>query len=244
MAKAATGLTRTPRADAQRIPSLPLLRTGAAQLGLSPRRSRRGLSLRIPGGRCTFRWGARKDPPKSTIPEVVLAAKCRVLRSVTGVRVVRLPRIPPWIPGCSKPDIGTRGVGVALFRSVEQWNAARRPIRAAHVLQPLLRGREYRATVCYTGAYAVARLSVQRAGIGKWRDAPHALNENSVRDLQRIVNLLSVPVLGADLIKTRDALYLVDINLTPSLGIHLATNRPRDMATHVLESIISLTRKQ
>lgn len=144
----------------------------------------------------------------------------------------------PWLPGCIKASRGSNGLGFRTFSDARGWAAAQRAyvrFRQPMVVQPLLSGAEYRISVTAAGDYAVAKL-VQRRGLrSQWDDCTAAADRRVLTDVRDLARLLDAPVVGADIIAGPTGYFLLDLNLGPSLSLHLATDQPRDLAPAVLD---------
>jgi hypothetical protein len=221
---------------------LALARAGTA-LGYRVRRRNDTLALCSGTDRFTLRWPPQGLFPKSSIPALIGIRG--PLRSC-ATRPLKGMKAPPWLPGCVKPDLGRGGEGFRAFSDPGSWERVRKASRpsAAFVVQPLLRGPEFRVSVCADGTYAVARLA-RRAGLRSlWRDQPRGVPANVVRRLRGLVSRLGCPGIGFDLIRSEGRYVLLDVNRGPSLAVHEATDRPRDLATPFLRCWIDLRRKR
>lgn len=204
--------------------------------------SSHGLDLRRGKQRISLPWPPRPVVAKLEIPALVGFAA----RGLTACPTLRLAgqAQPPWLPGCLKPDQGQGGEGFSPFRSARAFTALRQRRRGPWVVQPLLVGQEYRISVCADGTFAAAALIDRtggRSGEGPgdrslWRDATPRFSRPLLTALLAVVTRLSAPGLGFDLLRIGRRWVLLDINVNPSLAIHLATDHPRNLAPAFLRS--------
>lgn len=226
--------------DVAAATTLALLAVRARDLGVLRRSGPTFLEVTTAEGPARLQWRVRDFTPKSRIEalvhgsEAVLACPTIPYRGQTE---------PPFLPGCAKPDRGSSGRGFVAFRSAREWDRCRRALSRTMVLQPLLDGVEYRITVCHSGTYAAARLVGRRGRLTLWRDV-RSIREPLLEDLHRIVVTLGVPGLGFDVIRRGPRAYLIDVNAAPSLRIHLATDRPRDLVPAFLADWMALTSRR
>jgi hypothetical protein len=182
-----------------------------------------------------LRWPPGPLIPKSLVSE--LPAKLFRVSAVTTARV-RRRSLPPSFPVCVKPDIASNARGFRVLRSEATWRRflAGRP--RGYVVQPLLKGTEYRVTVCADGVFAAARMESRRGGLIKWRDVTGRFPLAVVSELQRLVRRLRLPGAGFDLIVAGRRCWLLDVNAHPSLAVHVATAGRRDIASAFLRNWI------
>lgn len=195
------------------------------------------LHLRDTTGReLTLVWPT-KLIPKTRIPRLLHSAV--VLRPVPTLRFVPSPE-PSFLPGCAKPDRSSRGEGFTSFRSREEWLRCSAKLDASYVVQPLLAGREYRVTVCHSGIFAAAELLARDGEPRRWRDDPRFPRE-IVAELIQLVQDLRRAGVGFDVILADDGVYVLDVNLFPSLAIHADGEPPRRIASAFLRDWIALS---
>lgn len=228
-----------------RASSLELLFSAAESEGLKPEIRGRWLHVRATSKLVRLTWGRRQDPVKSSVPRIVTRSGCIRLRSCPTRRVTQSVLEPPWLPAHVKPDRSTGARGARSVMTAAVWRRLHPRIIGfgeRYVVQPLLQGMEFRATLCADGTIAVAEL-ISRGPHGQlWRDAPTGISHHIVSDLHRILLQMNAPVAGFDVIKTDKNVQLIDVNLSPSLAIHLATNRPRDISHAALRALVVAAR--
>lgn len=208
-------------------PTLALLQRAARQLSLPitfGRNSPAGLR------RCV--WPTSTDPQKSAIPSIIRASRAQAVIPCPTVLLNKTSRLA-WLPGCVKPNVGTQGRGFRHYHTPAEFEHIR--AHAGHkqlVLQPLLCGFEFRATVFADGKFAVARLVDRDGAYALWKDVSTSFPPRVVDALARIVRHLNQCFIGFDLIQAGKKYYLIDINCGPSLYIHLATTPSYDLSHH------------
>jgi hypothetical protein len=177
-----------------------------------------GRSFQLAGTRSIrIDWPPRPDPRKSQLPSLVKDARCRIL-AACQTQLPDFDRDPPWLPCCLKPDYGTRGEGFRVVRSTRTWRIVRKQSPNSElVVQPLLKGAEYRATVLFDGTYDCSRLVGKTGNVREWLPASPSI---PLADLHKILRTLRVPGAGFDLIRRPARWYLLDCNLAPSLKMH------------------------
>jgi hypothetical protein len=185
----------------------------------------------------TLSWPPVPAVRKSAIPGLVDGAS-----TVRACPTLRLPPMgpAPWLPGCVKPDLGQEGEGFCPFVDAAGWEVARARAGADAVVQPLLAGTERRVTLCRDGTYAAARLLGREGRESRWADDTEAIGPEVLLPLDAILTHLQAPGAGFDLLEQADGHVLLDVNTNPALAIHLATERPRDLAPAFLAGWLDL----
>jgi hypothetical protein len=220
---------------------LSLILGAASARGWDVRRSVGKLVLRRGADRFECRWPAAPDPSKLHLPRLVAG-----LSSIGPCPTKLLPASPApalWLPGCVKPSRGTNGAGFRVFSSERQWSAiwkSQARDERTMVVQPFLGGQEYRVTVTRTGDFAVAALLGRRGRLTRWRDATRGFAPGVIEDVWRIGQRCASPVIGADVLVGDTGAVLIDVNLGPSIAIHLMTDRPRELAPAVLAAWLDM----
>lgn len=201
--------------------------------------ARRGstLCVRLNGAEHHLRWPPAQLIPKTSIPPLI--AGVTPLRACPTARFGADAEVP--LPGCLKPDRGQGGRGFIAFATRAEYERIRRRLTGRMVIQPLLSGTEYTATLCINGAFAVARLVARQGHRTLWRDATLRFPKAELQALLRVVRRLGVGGAGFDLMRTRAGLVVLDVNVVPALGVHRATERPRALARAYFESWIATT---
>lgn len=192
-----------------------------------------------------FRWPPAPDPSKLYLPR--LAARLSYIRPCPTKSLPAHPALPPWIPGCVKPSRGSNGVGFQVFSNQRQWAAIQKSqVRSGRttIVQPLLKGTEYRITVTRGGDYAIAQLLDRRGPLTKWTDRTASVRRELAEDVWRLGQQCASPVIGVDLIASEDGALLLDVNLGPAIGIHLVTEQPRDLAPSILDAWLGMKRAE
>lgn len=208
-------------------PSLRALRVAAVDAGLQVRTVRLGIAIRYEGRWRRLTW-PRKDVPKSALARLDIRPPLRLVATTLLSRTS--PNKAP-VPGCVKPIAGARGEGFRVYRTLARFRTLQRMLRIGHVVQPLLTGVEYRATICRNGSFAV--LAKEAA-----EDCTERFSRRVVRRLFEIVDSLGVPGAGFDVLLSNGHYHLLDVNLAPSLLIHRQVNPGRDLAPGYLWSAL------
>jgi hypothetical protein len=128
------------------------------------------------------------------------------------------------------------------YSSIAEWDRVRLTLDASYVVQPWLVGAEFRATVCASGVFAVARLVERRRGRSMWKDATTRFPRHVLANLNGITVGLGLPAIGFDIIRAGGKYHVLDVNVGPALAIHTHTERPRDLSDAYLDSWLSTPR--
>lgn len=187
----------------------------------------------FPPGRAPHLWPPPVQVRKSALP--LLLAHAVTLASVQTLRPGQACDLVP--PICVKRDLGSLGVG---FRRIDDAIAMREIIELPDedwVVQPFILGVEYRVSLCRNGAYAAAQLMERLGRASRWRDVSEEFPKSWLPDLHGILEMLEVPIIGADILLVGpDRAHVIDVNTAPDIAIHLATQSPRDLSSAIVES--------
>jgi hypothetical protein len=232
---------QTSRRLAAPAPSFSLILEAAVRAGLDV--SKAGKTLTIHEARRTveLHWPPGPLVPKTAIPP--LLGHRSLLRAAPSVAFSGQV-VPPFLPGCAKPDIGTRGESFQVFRTTPEWTRTRALLTEKFILQPLLSGEELRVTICRSRVFAAAKLISRRGNRARWADVSDVLEPTLLAALHRIVKKLRMPGIGFDLMRTVERDVLLDVNLDPALAIHLATKPSHDLAPSFLEDWVRVVSEQ
>ncbi|MGB7440121.1 MAG: hypothetical protein WA919_03565 [Coleofasciculaceae cyanobacterium] len=190
------------------------------------------INLEINGKLVSLQWPPGPIYPKDKIPELV--KDFDVLAACPTQKIDKMLE-SHWFPGCIKPNVGSRGRGFSIYKNpVEREAIVSKLTNLDMIEQPLLSGSEYRLTLCGDGTYAMALLVDSKNDKRLWRDATLTVERPLLLESFNILDKLKVPFIGFDFIFTNQSYYLLDINLSPSLLIHLATDIPRDLTLSML----------
>lgn len=184
----------------------------------------------------SLQWPPGSIYPKNKIPELV--RDFNILAACPTQKIDKMSE-GHWFPGCIKPNVGSRGRGFSIYKNQVERKAMISQLPEIDMIeQPLLSGSEYRLTLCSDGTYAMALLIDSKDDKRLWRDVTLTVEKLLLLESYNILNKLKVPFIGFDLIYTNQSYYLLDVNLSPSLLIHLATDIPRDLTLSMLDSWI------
>ena len=177
-----------------------------------------------------MRWAIKRPDegarPGSRLAELTNKAALQAL--LRGDALNGCPTLPlrhttalPWFPCCIKPNAGTGGRGFRTFFSVAEWSRSHEYVESDYVVQPFLRGTEYRVSISASRAIAVAELIARYGDLCCWRSANvTTLPARVGGELTKIAESFGLPALGFDVLHVHSKWYLLDVNPRPDMSPH------------------------